>query len=52
MRYQHVSVENFTCTLPPHVVTSDEIEEQLSELLLMREQRRGKDGLLRRILTL
>ena len=30
MRYQHVSVETFACTLPPHVVTSDEIEEQLA----------------------
>ncbi|MEH6591874.1 MAG: lysophospholipid acyltransferase family protein [Halioglobus sp.] len=31
---------------------SDEIEEQLASLLLLREQRRGNDGLLRRILTL
>ncbi len=30
MRYQHVSVETFAYTLPPHVVTSDEIEERLS----------------------
>lgn len=29
-----------------------EIEEQLSELLLLREQHRGNDGLIRRILTL
>jgi 1-acyl-sn-glycerol-3-phosphate acyltransferase len=31
---------------------SDEIEEQLTSLLLLREQRRGNDGLIRRILTL
>ena len=30
MRYQHVAVEAFACTLPPHVVTSDEIEARLS----------------------
>ena len=29
-----------------------EIEEQLSDLLLLREQKRGSDGLLRRLLTL
>ena len=30
MRYQHVCVEAFACTLPPHVVTSEEIEQQLA----------------------
>ncbi len=30
---------------------ADEIEEQLSELLLLREQHKGEDGLLRRLLT-
>lgn len=30
---------------------ADEIEEQLSELLLLREQQKGEDGLLRRLLT-
>lgn len=30
MRYQHVCVEAITCTLPPHVVTSDEIERRLA----------------------
>ncbi|MFT7177467.1 MAG: hypothetical protein ACJAUG_003480 [Halioglobus sp.] len=30
---------------------ADEIEEQLSELLLLREQNKGDDGLLRRLLT-
>ncbi len=29
MRYQHVCVEAFACTLPPLVVTSDEIEARL-----------------------
>ncbi len=29
MRYQHVCVEALSYTLPPHVVTSDEIEQQL-----------------------
>ncbi|GAB4146052.1 MAG: 3-oxoacyl-ACP synthase III [Planctomycetaceae bacterium] len=29
MRYRHVCVESITTVLPPHVVTSDEIEEQL-----------------------
>lgn len=29
MRYRHVCVESFTATLPPHVVTSDEIEQRL-----------------------
>jgi 3-oxoacyl-[acyl-carrier-protein] synthase-3 len=29
MRYQHVCVEAFACTLPPLVVTSDEIESRL-----------------------
>ncbi|MGE3314817.1 MAG: 3-oxoacyl-ACP synthase III [Planctomycetaceae bacterium] len=29
MRYQHVCVEAFAHTLPPHVVTSDEIEARL-----------------------
>jgi hypothetical protein len=29
MRYQHVCVEAVSCLLPPHVVTSDEIETQL-----------------------
>jgi 3-oxoacyl-[acyl-carrier-protein] synthase-3 len=29
MRYQHVCVEAITCTLPPHVVTSEEIEARL-----------------------
>ncbi|MEH6548467.1 MAG: lysophospholipid acyltransferase family protein [Pseudomonadales bacterium] len=31
---------------------AEEIENQLSELLLLREQNKGKDGLLRRLLTL
>ena len=31
---------------------ANEIEEQLGELLRLRAQNRGKDGLLRRILTL
>src|ERR1043165_4544174 len=30
MRYQHVCVEAFSYTLPPHVVTSAEIEERLA----------------------
>ena len=30
MRYRHVCVETFTHVLPPHVVTSDEIEERLA----------------------
>ncbi len=30
MRYQHVCVEAVSCTLPPHVVTSEEIETQLA----------------------
>ena len=30
MRYRHVCVESFTSTLPPHVITSDDIEQQLS----------------------
>ena len=30
MRYHHVCVETFHATLPPHVVTSDEIEQQLA----------------------
>ena len=29
MRYQHVCVEAITCTLPPHVITSEEIEARL-----------------------
>jgi 3-oxoacyl-[acyl-carrier-protein] synthase-3 len=29
MRYQHVCVEAFVCTLPPHVITSEEIESRL-----------------------
>lgn len=32
MRYQHVCIESLACTLPPHVVTSDEIEEALAEV--------------------
>jgi len=32
MRYQHVCVEAFGYTLPPHVVTSDEIEAKLAPL--------------------
>ena len=32
MRYQHVCVEAFSYTLPPNVVTSDEIEGQLAPL--------------------
>lgn len=32
MRYQHVCIESLSCTLPPHVVTSDEIEEALAEV--------------------
>lgn len=30
MRYEHVCIEAVTHTLPPHVVTSDEIERQLA----------------------
>lgn len=30
MRYHHVCVEAFSCTLPPHVVTSEEIERRLA----------------------
>lgn len=30
MRYQHVCVEAVACTLPPHAVTSEEIEQQLA----------------------
>lgn len=30
MRYHHVCVEAVTCTLPPHVVSSEQIEEQLA----------------------
>lgn len=30
MRYRHVCVESIACTLPPHVVTSDEIETRLA----------------------
>jgi 3-oxoacyl-[acyl-carrier-protein] synthase-3 len=30
MRFQHVCVEAFAYTLPPHVVTSDEIEQRLA----------------------
>ncbi len=30
MRYQHVCVEAFSYTLPPNIVTSDEIESQLA----------------------
>ena len=30
MRYNHVCVEAVTCTLPPHVVSSDDVERQLS----------------------
>ncbi|WP_339731097.1 3-oxoacyl-ACP synthase III [uncultured Gimesia sp.] len=30
MRYEHVCVEAVSCILPPHVVTSDEIEAQLA----------------------
>ena len=30
MRYSHVCVEAVTCTLPPHVVSSDDIERQLA----------------------
>ncbi|REJ70907.1 MAG: 3-oxoacyl-ACP synthase III [Planctomycetota bacterium] len=30
MRYQHVAVEAFTCSLPPHTVTSEEIEDRLA----------------------
>lgn len=29
MRYQHVCIEAICCTLPPHVVTSEEIEARL-----------------------
>lgn len=32
MRYHHVCVEAIACTLPPHVVTSEEIEQQLGPL--------------------
>jgi hypothetical protein len=31
---------------------ADQIEEMLAELLLLREQNRGEDGFLRRLLTL
>lgn len=30
MRYEHVCVEAVSCTLPPHVVTSDELEARLA----------------------
>lgn len=30
MRYQHVCIEAIACTLPPHVVTSEEIESRLA----------------------
>ncbi len=30
MRYEHVCVEAVSCTLPPHVVSSDELELQLA----------------------
>lgn len=30
MRYEHVCIEAVSCTLPPHVVSSDEIEAQLA----------------------
>lgn len=30
MLYEHVCVESLACELPPHVVTSDEIEQQLA----------------------
>jgi 3-oxoacyl-[acyl-carrier-protein] synthase-3 len=30
MRYRHVCVEAVCCTLPPHVVTSDELEQRLA----------------------
>jgi 3-oxoacyl-[acyl-carrier-protein] synthase-3 len=30
MRYQHVCIEAFACTLPPCLVTSDEIEQRLA----------------------
>lgn len=30
MRYEHVCVEAVSCTLPPHIVTSDEIEARLA----------------------
>lgn len=30
MRFQHVAIDAFSYTLPPHVVTSDEIERRLS----------------------
>ena len=30
MRYQHVCVESLACELPPHVVKSDDIEQQLA----------------------
>ncbi len=29
MRYHHVCIESFQCLLPPHLVSSDEIERQL-----------------------
>jgi len=29
MRYEHVCIEAVSCTLPPHIVTSDDIEAQL-----------------------
>ncbi len=30
MRYEHVCVESLACELPPHVVTSDDLEQQLA----------------------
>ncbi len=30
MRYEHVCIEAVTHTLPPHVITSDEIEQRLA----------------------
>lgn len=41
MRFQHVAVEAFACTLPPHVVTSDEIEARLAPVY---ERLRLPDG--------
>ena len=32
MRYQHVCVEAFSYSLPPHVVTSAEIEARLAPI--------------------
>ena len=32
MRYQHVCVESLSYELPPHVVTSDDIERQLAPI--------------------